>query len=132
LHTSATSTTSSTTITSTVPSSTIPSSTTLGGSVSSSAKRGQAQTTTTSSQPQAKRPKPAPVAVAPVPYDEILKGVTFTLSGYQDPSRGNIRSRATAMGASYQRNWTRQCTHCIAAFETTPKNTDARSTLSSL
>ncbi|EDQ84941.1 uncharacterized protein MONBRDRAFT_29749 [Monosiga brevicollis MX1] len=74
--------------------------------------------------PPPKRSKPAPTA--PPPYRDILKGVRFTLSGYQNPRRGQLRDLALGMGAQYAAQWDSRCTHSISAFEQTPKNTQAR------
>ncbi|KAJ8034925.1 DNA repair protein XRCC1 [Holothuria leucospilota] len=54
-------------------------------------------------------------------FDEIMKGVTFVLSGYQNPYRGEIRDKGLKMGAKYEANWGPGCTHLICAFVNTPK-----------
>ncbi|KAK0424299.1 hypothetical protein QR680_008601 [Steinernema hermaphroditum] len=53
--------------------------------------------------------------------DEILKGVCFSLSGYQNPMRSDLRDKAVEMGAKYCNDWTPECTHLISAFKNTPK-----------
>lgn len=65
-----------------------------------------------------KRPK---VKKKVVPYSNILKGVVFVLSGYQNPERSNIRDLALSMGAKYEANWNTRCTHLVCAFANTPK-----------
>ncbi|CDW58301.1 DNA repair protein XRCC1 [Trichuris trichiura] len=64
---------------------------------------------------EAKKPKKAP------PFSCLLKGVTFVLSGFMHPMRGDLRDKATKMGATYRSNWDNQCTHLICAFPNTPK-----------
>ncbi|KJE97759.1 hypothetical protein CAOG_07862 [Capsaspora owczarzaki ATCC 30864] len=51
----------------------------------------------------------------------LMKGVTFVLSGYQNPLRGELRTKGQQMGARYEQNWTKGCTHLICAFANTPK-----------
>lgn len=50
-----------------------------------------------------------------------MKDVTFVISGYQNPLRGEIRSKAISMGAKYKGDWDDSCTHLICAFSNTPK-----------
>lgn len=45
--------------------------------------------------------------------DEIMKGVRFVLSGYQNPYRGELRDKAVRMGAKYEANWGPGCTHLM-------------------
>lgn len=56
-----------------------------------------------------------------VPFNEILKGVVFVLSGYENPQRGKIRDLGISMGAQYSASWNNSCTHLICAFRKTPK-----------
>ncbi|KHN86950.1 DNA repair protein XRCC1 [Toxocara canis] len=56
-----------------------------------------------------------------VPFTELLNGVKFSLSGYQNPLRGQLRDKARRMGAVYEADWTPSCTHLICAFPNTPK-----------
>ncbi|KAF2351561.1 DNA ligase 3 BRCT domain [Trinorchestia longiramus] len=51
----------------------------------------------------------------------LLRGVIYTMSGYQNPQRSLLRDKMTAMGASYRPDWTDDCTHLICAFSNTPK-----------
>ncbi|XP_022112788.2 DNA repair protein XRCC1 isoform X2 [Pieris rapae] len=51
----------------------------------------------------------------------ILRGVVFTLSGYQNPRRGLLRDAALSLGARYQPDYTPRCTHLVCAFPNTPK-----------
>ncbi|CAH4031613.1 unnamed protein product [Pieris brassicae] len=52
---------------------------------------------------------------------DILRGVVFTLSGYQNPRRGLLRDAALSLGARYQPDYTPRCTHLVCAFSNTPK-----------
>lgn len=47
------------------------------------------------------------------PFNRLLEGVTFAISGYQNPSRGELRSKACAMGAKYRPDWDNTCTHLM-------------------
>jgi len=55
------------------------------------------------------------------PFSDLLKGVVFTISGFQNPLRGQIRQKALEMGAKYTGDWNNSCTHLICAFANTPK-----------
>ncbi|XP_064119934.1 LOW QUALITY PROTEIN: DNA repair protein XRCC1-like [Macrobrachium nipponense] len=55
------------------------------------------------------------------PFTSLLKGVTFVLSGYQNPLRSQIRDMMLEMGARYKPDWEPSCTHLICAFANTPK-----------
>ncbi|CAH8516987.1 unnamed protein product [Heterobilharzia americana] len=50
-----------------------------------------------------------------------LSNVIFTLSGYQNPLRSQIRDKAIELGAKYRQDWGPDCTHLICAFPNTPK-----------
>ncbi|XP_059156974.1 DNA repair protein XRCC1-like [Physella acuta] len=54
-------------------------------------------------------------------FHQILEGVVFVLSGFQNPYRGDLRDKALEMGAKYRPDWGRGCTHLICAFTNTPK-----------
>ncbi|XP_065344903.1 DNA repair protein XRCC1 [Cloeon dipterum] len=56
-----------------------------------------------------------------LPFDQLLKGVTIVLSGFQNPARGILRDNALDMGAKYKADWDKTCTHLIGAFSNTPK-----------
>ncbi|XP_072316827.1 DNA repair protein XRCC1 isoform X2 [Eucyclogobius newberryi] len=56
-----------------------------------------------------------------VPFNRILEGVVFVLSGFQNPFRGELRDKALEMGAKYRPDWTPDATHLICAFANTPK-----------
>ena len=45
--------------------------------------------------------------------DQILSGVTFALSGFKNPYRGELRDKATALGAHYAPDWGPSCTHLM-------------------
>ncbi|KAK7335955.1 hypothetical protein VNO80_28113 [Phaseolus coccineus] len=54
-------------------------------------------------------------------FNELLEGVVFVLSGFVNPERGMLRSRAMEMGAQYQPDWNSECTLLVCAFQNTPK-----------
>lgn len=54
-------------------------------------------------------------------FNEFMKGVNFTISGFQNPLRGEIRQKAMDMGARYHGDWNGSCTHLVCAFVNTPK-----------
>ncbi|XP_046664912.1 DNA repair protein XRCC1 [Homalodisca vitripennis] len=60
------------------------------------------------------------------PFSRLLEGVIIVISGYQNPLRGELRSKAGAMGAKYKADWDRTCTHLICAFVNTPKFNQVR------
>lgn len=49
------------------------------------------------------------------------EGVVFALSGFVNPERASLRSKALEMGAEYQPDWTSDCTILVCAFPNTPK-----------
>ena len=55
------------------------------------------------------------------PFRDLLSGVVFAISGFQNPLRGEIRGKALEMGAKYESDWSSKCTHLICAFTNTPK-----------
>ena len=55
------------------------------------------------------------------PFRKLLDGVVFTISGIQNPTRGQIRGMALEMGAKYKPDWDKSCTHLVCAFANTPK-----------
>lgn len=57
----------------------------------------------------------------PVPLKEIMKGVVFSLSGYKNPKRSDLREKGIEMGARYKPDWDSTCTHLICAYDNTPK-----------
>jgi len=42
-----------------------------------------------------------------------MKNVVFVLSGFQNPLRSDLRTKATEMGATYSDDWDRKCTHLM-------------------
>ena len=71
-----------------------------------------------------KEKQPATVKAKPkkfAAFSDLLKGVVFTISGFQNPLRGEIRKKALEMGAKYCGDWTSSCTHLVCAFANTPK-----------
>ncbi|CDO98078.1 unnamed protein product [Coffea canephora] len=54
-------------------------------------------------------------------FSKLMEGVVFVLSGFVNPERGELRSRALEMGAEYQPDWNSNCTLLICAFPNTPK-----------
>lgn len=81
----------------------------------------------TPSRSREKDPPPPPARVKPKkpktykPFRKLLEGVVLTISGIQNPERGNLRSKALEMGAKYRGDWDNTCTHLICAFRNTPK-----------
>uniref|UniRef100_A0A673FR62 DNA repair protein XRCC1 n=1 Tax=Sinocyclocheilus rhinocerous TaxID=307959 RepID=A0A673FR62_9TELE len=67
------------------------------------------------------KPKPKAKSAEPVPFNRIMEGVVFVLSGFQNPLRGELRDKALALGARYRADWTPDSTHLICAFANTPK-----------
>jgi len=47
------------------------------------------------------------------PFSELMNNVVFVMSGYENPYRSNIRSKALEMGAKYKHNWDQSCTHLM-------------------
>ncbi|KAK7325191.1 hypothetical protein VNO77_29347 [Canavalia gladiata] len=54
-------------------------------------------------------------------FNKLLEGVVFVLSGFVNPERSMLRSRAMEMGAEYQPDWNSDCTLLVCAFPNTPK-----------
>lgn len=54
-------------------------------------------------------------------FNNLMEGVVFVLSGFVNPERGMLRSRAMEMGAEYKPDWNSECTLLICAFPNTPK-----------
>ncbi|RWW11655.1 hypothetical protein BHE74_00043515 [Ensete ventricosum] len=54
-------------------------------------------------------------------FSKLLEGVIFALSGFVNPERATLRSKALEMGAEYQPDWTSDCTILVCAFPSTPK-----------
>ncbi|XP_043683863.1 DNA repair protein XRCC1 [Vespula pensylvanica] len=56
-------------------------------------------------------------------FKELLQGISFSLSGYVNPQRDEIRKKALSMGARYIGipNESNACSHLICAFRNTPK-----------
>lgn len=48
-----------------------------------------------------------------LPYDKIMDGVFFVLSGFINPLRSQLRDLAINMGAKYERDWSSRCTHLM-------------------
>lgn len=77
-----------------------------------------------SAPPPSKTPsKKAPVSEgsADVPFQHLLQGTVFVLSGFQNPFRSELRDKALEMGGKYRPDWTPDSTHLICAFANTPK-----------
>ncbi|KAL1465685.1 hypothetical protein WDU94_005235 [Cyamophila willieti] len=55
------------------------------------------------------------------PFNKLLEGVTFVISGFENPLRSDLRNQALEMGGFYKANWDSSCTHLICAFPNTPK-----------
>jgi len=48
-----------------------------------------------------------------LPYEKIMSGVIFVMSGFENPRRGKLRDLALKMGAKYEANWTKHSTHLM-------------------
>ncbi|XP_053980214.1 DNA repair protein XRCC1 [Hylaeus volcanicus] len=58
-------------------------------------------------------------------FSKLFEDITFSLSGYVNPQRDEIRRKALKMGARYiadPNTTNRKCTHLICAFKNTPKH----------
>ncbi|KAK5620912.1 hypothetical protein CRENBAI_016783 [Crenichthys baileyi] len=73
------------------------------------------------------KPKIKPKSEHDVPFNRIMEGVVFVLSGFQNPYRGELREKALEMGAKYRPDWTPDSTHLICAFANTPKYSQVKS-----
>lgn len=59
------------------------------------------------------------------PFNKLFDDISFALSGYVNPHRDEIRSKALKMGAKFIANpdtANNKCTHLICAFKNTPKS----------
>ncbi|XP_071324506.1 DNA repair protein XRCC1 [Trachinotus anak] len=79
------------------------------------------------SEPKPKQQKAKSEAAQQVPFNRIMEGVVFVLSGFQNPFRGELREKALDMGAKYRPDWTPDSTHLICAFANTPKYSQVKS-----
>ncbi|KAF7670448.1 hypothetical protein LDENG_00074520 [Lucifuga dentata] len=79
------------------------------------------------SEPKPKQHKAKPPSAEQVPFNRIMEGVVFVLSGFQNPFRGELREKALDMGAKYRPDWTPDSTHLICAFANTPKYSQVKS-----
>ncbi|KAF5405045.1 hypothetical protein PHET_01418 [Paragonimus heterotremus] len=59
-------------------------------------------------------------------FSHPLSDVIFSLSGYQNPLRNELRKKALDLGATFRQNWSTDCTHLICAFPNTPKFKEAK------
>lgn len=48
-----------------------------------------------------------------VDKSQLMKDVVFVLSGFQNPLRSELRSKASALGATYSDDWNGECTHLM-------------------
>nr|XP_033497277.1 DNA repair protein XRCC1 [Epinephelus lanceolatus] len=80
------------------------------------------------SKPEPKpKPKQQKASTQQVPFQRMMEGVVFVLSGFQNPFRGELREKALDMGAKYRPDWTPDSTHLICAFANTPKYSQVKS-----
>ncbi|XP_032415124.1 DNA repair protein XRCC1 isoform X1 [Xiphophorus hellerii] len=94
----------------------------------SSAKKSAEKKQESQSKPEPKsKPKTKSTSQQQVPFNRILEGVVFVLSGFQNPFRGELREKALEMGAKYRPDWTPDSTHLICAFANTPKYSQVKS-----
>lgn len=57
-------------------------------------------------------------------FSKLFEDITFSLSGYVNPQRDDLRRKALQMGAKYiadPNTSNKKCTHLICAFKNTPK-----------
>jgi len=82
------------------------------------AKKKESISISTNLQPSRKKIKlmknPLPVTK---PFNQLLNNVVFVMSGYENPYRSNIRSKALEMGAKYKHNWDQFCTHLMLVIK---------------
>uniref|UniRef100_A0A8C4DKE3 DNA repair protein XRCC1 n=1 Tax=Dicentrarchus labrax TaxID=13489 RepID=A0A8C4DKE3_DICLA len=78
-------------------------------------------------EPKPKQQKAKSQDMQTVPFKRMMEGVVFVLSGFQNPSRGELREKALDMGAKYRPDWTPDATHLICAFANTPKYSQVKS-----
>ncbi|XP_041650137.1 DNA repair protein XRCC1 [Cheilinus undulatus] len=78
-------------------------------------------------EPKPKQTKAKSKSTQQVPFQRIMEGVVFVLSGFQNPFRGELREKALDMGAKYRPDWTPDSTHLICAFANTPKYSQVKS-----
>eukprot|EP01060_Flectonema_neradi_P037464 TRINITY_DN754_c4_g1_i1.p1 TRINITY_DN754_c4_g1~~TRINITY_DN754_c4_g1_i1.p1 ORF type:complete len:696 (+),score=154.28 TRINITY_DN754_c4_g1_i1:138-2090(+) len=71
--------------------------------------------------PKKAAPKKAPAPKAKASSSAPLKGVCVVLSGFQNPTRGQLREAAISLGAKYANEWKDGGTHLVTAFPNTPK-----------
>ena len=55
-----------------------------------------------------------------------LAGLSFSLSGFVNPERGDLRQAGCDLGAKYHPDWTATTTHLICAVAGTPKAVQVR------
>ncbi|XP_039974631.1 DNA repair protein XRCC1 [Xiphias gladius] len=79
------------------------------------------------SEPKPKQQKTKSQDAQQVPFNRIMEGVVFVLSGFQHPFRGELREKALDMGAKYRPDWMPDSTHLICAFANTPKYSQVKS-----
>lgn len=60
-----------------------------------------------------KQQKAKSSGVEQVPFNRLMDGVVFVLSGFQNPFRGELREKALEMGAKYRPDWTPDSTHLM-------------------
>lgn len=56
-----------------------------------------------------------------VDFSKLMDEVVFTLSGFVNPQRAELREKACEMGATFKSDWDKDCSHLICAFSNTPK-----------
>ncbi|XP_076869299.1 LOW QUALITY PROTEIN: DNA repair protein XRCC1 [Brachyhypopomus gauderio] len=83
--------------------------------------RGKAAASAQRNHEKVSKPKARSKTEETVPFNKIMEGVVFVLSGFQNPFRGELRDKALAMGGRYRPDWTPDSTHLICAFANTPK-----------
>ncbi|CAG7831823.1 unnamed protein product [Allacma fusca] len=59
-------------------------------------------------------------------FSKLFEDVVFVMSGFQNPYRASLRTKAVEMGARCKPDWDFSCTHLICAFVNTPKFREVR------
>lgn len=78
--------------------------------VGNSTKQSSTPSTSKGTAAAAKKPKKVKKTK---PFNKLFEGVIFSMSGFQNPLRGQLRDKAVEMGARYKADWDRSCTHLM-------------------
>lgn len=83
------------------------------GAVSSAQKSSEKKKESRAKPEHKPKQKTKPKSEQQVPFNRIMEGVVFVLSGFQNPFRGDLRDKALEMGAKYRPDWTPDSTHLM-------------------